>query len=71
LCADILKQLVSQLPKTVNPATIALSNAPNGGDSKKLIDIVNFKVGQIGLKCVCSGCGLVCRGLMLTKHQAW
>lgn len=45
-------QLLEQLPKTVDPKTITLSNAPNGGDSKRLGDIVNFKVGQIGLKYV-------------------
>ncbi|KAH7022606.1 NPL4 family-domain-containing protein [Ilyonectria destructans] len=42
--------LLEQLPKTVDPKTITLSNAPNGGDSKRLGDIINFKVGQIGLK---------------------
>ncbi|KAH7274486.1 nuclear protein localization protein 4, variant 2 [Fusarium solani] len=47
---DLGKQLLDQLPKTVDPTTISLSNAPNGGDSKRLADIINFKVGQIGLK---------------------
>ncbi|KAJ9429136.1 NPL4 family protein [Fusarium oxysporum] len=47
---DLGKLLLDQLPKTVDPKTLALSNAPNGGDSKRLGDIVNFKVGQIGLK---------------------
>ncbi|KAH7270321.1 NPL4 family-domain-containing protein [Fusarium redolens] len=47
---DLGKLLLDQLPKTVDPKTIALSNAPNGGDSKRLGDIINFKVGQIGLK---------------------
>lgn len=29
-----------------------MSNAPTGGDAKKLVDIASFKVGQIGLKYV-------------------
>lgn len=45
-----LLQLLQQLPKTVDPKTITLSNAPNGGDSKRLGDIISFKVSQIGLK---------------------
>jgi hypothetical protein len=43
-------QLLPNLPKTVDPATITLSNAPSGGDSKKLQEIARFKIGQIGLR---------------------
>jgi hypothetical protein len=50
----------------VDPATIALSNAPNGGDSKKLVDIANFKVGQIGLKYV-----LPIQGITKEGHDAY
>lgn len=45
-------QLLPHLPKTVDPKTISMSNSPSGGDSKRLGDIVNFKIGQIGLKYV-------------------
>ncbi|CEJ81727.1 Putative Endoplasmic reticulum and nuclear membrane proteinc [[Torrubiella] hemipterigena] len=44
------EMLLEHLPKTVDPKTIAMSNAPHGGDSKRLGDIINFKIGQIGLK---------------------
>lgn len=47
---ELGKMLMLQLPDIVDPRTITLSNAPNGGDSKRLGDILNFKVGQIGLK---------------------
>ncbi|KFG86877.1 NPL4 family protein [Metarhizium anisopliae] len=43
-------QLLPHLPSTVDPKTITLSNAPNGGDAKVLVEIAKFKVGQIGLK---------------------
>ncbi|KAH7326549.1 NPL4 family-domain-containing protein [Stachybotrys elegans] len=42
-------QLLPHLPDTVDPTTITLSNSPHGGDSKRLGDIANFQVGQIGL----------------------
>ncbi|KAL0938957.1 endoplasmic reticulum and nuclear membrane proteinc [Colletotrichum truncatum] len=47
---ELGRQLLPNLPKTVDPNTITLSNAPTGGDAKKLVDIDSFKVGQIGLK---------------------
>lgn len=49
---SVSSQLLEHLPKTVDPKTIAMSNAPHGGDSKRLGDIINFKIGQIGLKYV-------------------
>lgn len=47
---DLGRQLLPNLPTTVDPTTITLSNNPNGNDSKRLGDIANFKLGQIGLK---------------------
>ncbi|KFA64181.1 hypothetical protein S40285_00843 [Stachybotrys chlorohalonatus IBT 40285] len=46
---DLGHKLLDQLPKTVDPKTITLSNSPSGGDSKRLGDIINFEIGQIGL----------------------
>ncbi|KAK0628433.1 nuclear protein localization protein 4 [Bombardia bombarda] len=46
---DLGRQLLPQLPPTVDPKTITLSNQPNGGDSKKIGEIAKFKIGQIGL----------------------
>ncbi|KAK8141259.1 nuclear protein localization protein 4 [Beauveria asiatica] len=43
------QQLLTHLPPTVDPKTISMSNSPTGGDAKRLGDIVNFKIGQIGL----------------------
>jgi len=45
-------QILPQLPDTVDPRTLTLSNAPTGGDVKYLKDIANFKIGQVGLKYV-------------------
>ncbi|KAK7459259.1 nuclear protein localization protein 4 [Colletotrichum acutatum] len=42
--------LIPNLPETVDPNSITLSNAPTGGDAKNLVEIASFKVGQIGLK---------------------
>ncbi|ODA81977.1 hypothetical protein RJ55_00482 [Drechmeria coniospora] len=47
---ELGQQLLPQLPSTVDPSTVTLSNAPTGGDAKKLTDIASFKVAQIGLK---------------------
>ncbi|KAK1690707.1 NPL4 family protein [Colletotrichum godetiae] len=44
------KLLIPNLPETVDPNSITLSNAPTGGDAKNLVEIASFKVGQIGLK---------------------
>jgi len=41
---------MKQLPETVDPRTISMSNAPSGGDSKLLMEIATFKIGQIGLR---------------------
>lgn len=45
-----LSQLMPNLPDKVDPNSITLSNAPNGGDAKRLTEISSFKVSQIGLK---------------------
>ena len=50
LNANLQSQLLPQLPTTVEPSSILLSNSPNGGDAKALPDIAKFKVEQIGLK---------------------
>ncbi|KAK2600249.1 nuclear protein localization protein 4 [Conoideocrella luteorostrata] len=47
---ELGEKLLPQLPSTVDPKTITLSNAPNGGDVKVLAEITKFKIGQIGLK---------------------
>ncbi|QUC18208.1 uncharacterized protein UV8b_02449 [Ustilaginoidea virens] len=47
---ELGRQLLPQLPSSVDPSTVTLSNAPNGGDAKVLADIAKFKVGQIGLR---------------------
>ncbi|KAL9476759.1 hypothetical protein ACSS6W_006600 [Trichoderma asperelloides] len=43
-------QLLTHLPSTIDPKTIVLSNSPAGRDAKRLGDIVQFQIGQIGLK---------------------
>jgi hypothetical protein len=42
-----------QLPSTVDPKTITLSNHPSGGDSKKIGEIARFKISQVGLRQAC------------------
>ncbi|KAI1756686.1 NPL4 family-domain-containing protein [Xylaria castorea] len=46
---DLGRQLLPQLPSTVDPDTITISPSPQAKDSKKLIDIARVKLGQIGL----------------------
>ncbi|KAB5563568.1 NPL4 family-domain-containing protein [Coniochaeta sp. 2T2.1] len=46
---DLGRKLLEKLPATIDPTTITLSNAPSGGDSKRLQDIAKYKLGQIGL----------------------
>lgn len=47
---DLGRQLVEELPSTVDPETITMSNSPAGGEKKRLADISKFKLSQIGLK---------------------
>ncbi|KAI1640361.1 NPL4 family-domain-containing protein [Biscogniauxia mediterranea] len=47
--AELGRQLVTQLPPTVDPQTISMSPDPHSKDSKKLVDIAKFKLAQIGL----------------------
>ncbi|KAI1132086.1 nuclear protein localization protein 4 [Nemania abortiva] len=46
---DLGRQLVSQLPPTVDPNSITMSPNPQATDSRRLKDIVKVKLGQIGL----------------------
>ncbi|KAL1882711.1 hypothetical protein VTK73DRAFT_1231 [Phialemonium thermophilum] len=46
---DLGQKLLPKLPANVDSSTLTLSNAPSGGDSKRLHDIAKYKVGQIGL----------------------
>ncbi|KAI1764812.1 polyubiquitin-tagged protein recognition complex, Npl4 component [Hypoxylon sp. FL1150] len=47
--AELGRQLVAQLPPTVEPTSISMSPDPQAKDSKKLIDIAQYKLSQIGL----------------------
>ncbi|KAK9780806.1 putative Nuclear protein localization protein 4 [Seiridium cardinale] len=47
---DLGRILVEELPPTVDPQTIAMSNSPAGGEKKRLVEIAKFKLSQIGLK---------------------
>ncbi|KAK4076298.1 hypothetical protein Trihar35433_2858 [Trichoderma harzianum] len=47
---DLGQQLLTHLPSTIDPKTIVLSNSPTGRDAKRLGDIIQFQIGQIGLK---------------------
>ncbi|KAI1845290.1 hypothetical protein JX266_008600 [Neoarthrinium moseri] len=44
------QMLVKELPSTVIPESITMSNQPAGGEKKPLADIAQFKLKQIGLK---------------------
>jgi nuclear protein localization protein 4 homolog len=44
------RQLLKNLPDTVDPKTVSLANAPSGGEAKLLRDIAQFKVGQVGFR---------------------
>ncbi|CAJ2501771.1 Uu.00g046240.m01.CDS01 [Anthostomella pinea] len=47
--AELGRQLVTMLPPTVDPNTIAMSPDPHAKDSKRLMEIANFQLRQIGL----------------------
>jgi len=42
-------KLLENLPPTVDPRTLTLSNKPAGGDIRLIHEIANFKIGKIGL----------------------
>lgn len=46
---DLRRQLVPQLPSTVDPGTITMSPNPQAKDSRRLKDITKVKLSQIGL----------------------
>ncbi|KAI3329142.1 nuclear protein localization protein 4 [Xylariaceae sp. AK1471] len=46
---DLGRQLVPQLPSTVDPNTITMSPNPQAKDSRRLKDIAKVNLGQIGL----------------------
>ena len=46
--AELGQQLVKELPGTVDPETISMSNSPTG-DRKLLVEVQKFKISQIGL----------------------
>ncbi|KAI0409736.1 NPL4 family-domain-containing protein [Xylaria palmicola] len=46
---DLGRQLVPQLPSTVDPNTITMAPNPQGKDSRRLKDIAKVKLDQIGL----------------------
>ncbi|EFX00781.1 endoplasmic reticulum and nuclear membrane proteinc [Grosmannia clavigera kw1407] len=47
---DIMLKLLPQLPSTVDPRTITVSNSPGSrGDRKKVAEVANVLISQIGL----------------------
>ncbi|TRX93901.1 hypothetical protein FHL15_005283 [Xylaria flabelliformis] len=47
--ADLGRQLLPQLPSTVDPNTISISPTIQAKDSRKLVDIARVKLDQLGL----------------------
>ncbi|KAI0125932.1 NPL4 family-domain-containing protein [Xylariales sp. AK1849] len=47
---DLGRQLMRELPATVDPQTITMSNSPAGSERKRIVEIAQFKLTQIGLK---------------------
>ncbi|CAH0019482.1 unnamed protein product [Clonostachys rhizophaga] len=48
--SDLGHMLLEQLPKTIDPRSITLSNSPTGSDAKRISEVANVKIGAIGLK---------------------
>ncbi|ORY60159.1 NPL4 family protein [Pseudomassariella vexata] len=46
---DLGRLLMLELPPTVIPESITMSNSPTGGEKKRIAEIAKFKVSQIGL----------------------
>lgn len=49
---DILPQVAEKLPKNVDLASVAVSNKPHGGDSRKIVSLKGVTFQQVGLSCV-------------------
>ncbi|TGZ84994.1 polyubiquitin-tagged protein recognition complex, Npl4 component [Ascodesmis nigricans] len=47
---SLKQQLISQLPKSVVPSSLILSDKPANGSKRPLDEVVHLKVGDIGLK---------------------
>lgn len=46
---EILPQVAEKLPKNVDPASIAVSNKPQGGDARKLASLKGVSFEQVRL----------------------
>ncbi len=46
---DILPQIAEKLPKNVDIQSISVSNRPQGGDARKLVDLAGVSFTQVGL----------------------
>lgn len=49
---EVLPQLAEKLPKTVDLDSITVSNRPQGGDARKIIQLKGVSFNQVGLSCV-------------------
>ena len=49
---DILPQVAEKLPKNADLASVAVSNKPQGGDSRKIASLKGVTFQQVGLSCV-------------------
>lgn len=47
--SELGRQLIEHLPSTIDPNTLSMSPNPQGTESKRLVDIAQYKLGQIGL----------------------
>lgn len=66
---DIIPQVAEKLPRNVDLSSIAVSNKPQGGDARKLVDLKGVTFEKVGLSYVVLISPLFIR--KLTEHQAW
>ena len=46
---DILPQVTEKLPESVDPQSISVSNRPQGGDARRLVDLKGVSFKQVSL----------------------
>ncbi|KAF4121368.1 hypothetical protein GMORB2_2330 [Geosmithia morbida] len=47
---QLVKDLLPQLPPTVNPQSVTVANSPNKETAKPIREVAQFKIGSVGLK---------------------
>lgn len=47
---SIMPQIMENLPSKTDPASVTLSNKPQGGDARQVLSLKGARLKQVGLK---------------------